>query len=92
MCCFFTILILLGPRVAAIIWWLFWPAYWKVAFGGNLIWPILGIIFAPWTLLMYVIIFPVIGFWNWLFLILAIIADVGFWAGGGFSNRDRIGL
>ena len=92
MCCFITVLLLLGPRVAAIILCLFWPVYWNVAFGGNLIWPILGIIFAPWTLLMYVIIFPVIGFWNWLFLILAIIADVSFWAGGGFSNRDRFGM
>ena len=92
MCCFITALILLGPRIAALVWWLIWPAKWVVAFGGSIIWPILGIIFAPWTLLMYVIIFPVVGFWNWLFLILAIIADVGFWAGGGFSNRDRIGM
>ena len=92
MCCFFTVLVLLGPRVAAIIWWLFWPAYWNVAFGGSWIWPVLGIIFAPWTILMYVLIFPVVGFWNWLFLILAIVADVGSYAGGGFGNRDRIGM
>ena len=91
MCCFFTVLVLLGPRVAAIVWWLFWPAKWSVAFDG-IIWPILGIIFAPWTVLMYVIIFPVAGFWDWLFLILAIVADVGSYAGGGFGNRDRIGM
>jgi hypothetical protein len=41
---------------------------------------------------MYVIIFPVAGFWDWLFLILAIIADVGSYGGGGFGNRDRLGF
>jgi hypothetical protein len=92
MCCFFTVLILLGPRVAAVIWWLFWPARWNVAFPNSIIWPILGIIFLPWATLMYVIIFPVAGFWDWLFLILAIFADVASYGGGGFGNRDRLGM
>lgn len=92
MCCFFTVLILLGPRVAAVIWWLFWPARWNVAFSSSIIWPILGIIFLPWATLMYVIIFPVAGFWDWLFLILAIFADLGSYGGGGFGNRDRLGM
>jgi hypothetical protein len=31
------------------------------------IWPLLGLIFLPWTTLMYVIVFPVIGLdWLWL--------------------------
>jgi hypothetical protein len=42
--------------------------------------------------LMYVIIFPVAGFWDWLFLILAIFADVASHGGGFFGNRDRIGV
>ena len=92
MCCVLTTLVLLGPRIAALVWWLIWPAKWITAFGGNIIWPILGIIFLPWTLLVYVWAFPIAGFWNWLFLILAIIVDVGSLAGGGFGNRDRIGV
>ena len=91
MCCFLTSLFLLGPRIAALVWWLFWPARWNLAFS-SIIWPILGIIFAPWTTLMYVIIFPLAGFWDWLFLILAIIADLASYGGGGYSNRERIGL
>jgi hypothetical protein len=91
MCCFLTTLFLLGPRIAALVWWLFWPARWNLAFS-SIIWPILGIIFAPWTTLMYVIIFPLAGFWDWLFLILAIIADLASYGGGGYSNRERIGL
>lgn len=92
MCCFITTLVLLGPRAAAIIWRLFWPAMWIAAFGGSWLWPILGIIFLPWTLLVYVIIFPVAGFWNWLFLILAIFADIASHGGGFFGNRDRLGV
>lgn len=91
MCCFFTTLVLLGPRIAALVWWLFWPGRWNLAFNSFL-WPILGIIFAPWTILMYVIIFPVAGFWDWLFLILAIIADIASYGGGGYGNRDRLGM
>lgn len=91
MCCFLTSLFLLGPRIAALVWWLFWPVRWNLAFS-SIIWPILGIIFAPWTTLMYVIIFPLAGFWDWLFLILAIIADLASYGGGGYSNRERIGL
>jgi hypothetical protein len=88
MCCFLTTLILLGPRIAALVWWLFWPLRWNLAFD-TIIWPILGIIFAPWTLLMYVIIFPVAGFWDWLFLVLAIFADLASYGGGGYSSRRR---
>lgn len=91
MCCFLTTLILLGPRIAALVWWLFWPVRWNLAFN-TVLWPILGIIFLPWTLLMYVILFPVIGFWDWLILILAIIVDLGSFGGGFFGNRDRIGV
>lgn len=91
MCCFITTLFLLGPRLAAIVWWLFWPIKWNLTFN-TIIWPILGIIFLPWTTLMYVGIFPVVGFWDWLLLILAIIVDISTHGGGFFGNRDRIGV
>lgn len=90
MCCFFTILLFLGPRVADIIWWLVNPGLWDRAFS-SILWPILGIIFAPWTTLMYVLVSPagVTGF-DWLWIGLAVIADIGMYAGGGYRNRDRI--
>ena len=98
MCCAFMVLFLLGPRIFNVFWWIFQPLRWQTAFsdifGGSLwwIWPVLGIIFLPWTLLMYVIIFPVAGFWDWLFLILAIVADVASGGGGLWGNRDRVGM
>ena len=93
MCCFFTILVFLGPRIADIIWWIAAPNRWVGAVGAfnSAIWPILGIIFLPWTTLMYVIVAPggVTGL-DWLWVILAVIIDIAAYSGGGYGNRDRI--
>jgi hypothetical protein len=96
MCCIFTILIFLGPRFAGIVWWLAQPVRWvgnsNVSAFDSIIWPILGLIFLPWTTLMWVIIVPGgILWWEWIFLILAVIIDVGAYGGGGYGNRDRFG-
>ena len=90
MCCFFTTLVLLGPRAAIVIWWLVQPVRWQAAFD-TWIWPLLGFIFVPWTTLMYVLVAPggVIGF-DWVWIALAVVADIGMWAGGTYGNRDRI--
>lgn len=90
MCCFFTTVMLLGPRAGVLIWWLIRPVYYQDVFQGF-IWPILGLIFAPWTTLMYLLVAPggVFGF-DWVWLSLAILADLGTYAGGGYGNRDRI--
>ena len=96
MCCLFTVLIFLGPRVGGVLWWLFQPVRWVGESGASafssIIWPILGIIFLPWTTLMYVAVAPggVTGLWEWLFLILAVVIDIGAYTGGGIGNRDRI--
>ena len=90
MCCLFTILFLLGARAVDIVWWIAQPARWDAAFS-SVLWPILGIIFAPWTTMMWVLVSPggVHGI-DWLWIVLAVIVDVGFWGGGAYTNRDRI--
>ena len=73
MCCAFLSLVLLGPRFFGFFWWLFQPVRWQAAFAGwagpAWLWPILGVIFLPWTTIMYVIVAPggVVG-WEWLWL------------------------
>jgi hypothetical protein len=90
MCCFFTTVLLLGPRAAVLIWWLIRPAYYQAVFQGF-IWPILGLIFAPWTTLMYLLVAPGgVRLFDWVWLGLAILVDLGTYAGGGYGNRDRI--
>ena len=95
MCCFFTVLVFLGPRIAGIVWWILDPNRWVGRVFGSAIWPILGLIFLPWTTLMYVAVAAdpagVSGFFDWAFLILAFIIDLGAYGGGGFGNRDRFG-
>ena len=53
--------------------------------GGNIrwIWPVLGIVFLPWTTLMYVIVAPggVVG-WDWLRVGLMLAADIASYVGG----------
>jgi hypothetical protein len=90
MCCFITALLLAGPRAAILVWWLLFPVRFNVAFS-TILWPILGVLFAPWTTLMYLAIWPggVVGF-DWFWIGLGILFDIGMYAGGGFGNRDRI--
>ena len=89
MCCFLTALILAGPRLGILVWWLLQPVRWQAAFP-SFIWPLLGFIFVPWTTLMYVLVAPggVVGF-DWILLGLAVLADIAMHAGGAFGNRDR---
>ena len=53
MCCFFTSLLLVGPRLAMLVWWIINPVYVNLSFD-HWIWGILGWIFLPWTTLMYI--------------------------------------
>ncbi len=90
MCCFFTTLVLLGPRAAILVWWLINPIRWQVTFD-TFIWPLLGFIFLPWTTLMYVLVAPGgIILFDWILLALAVLADIAVYAGGGYGNRGRI--
>lgn len=93
MCCFFLSLLILGPRFVNIIWWIFQPARWNLAFAGWPIlwwlWPVLGIIFLPWTTLMFVIVSPggVVG-WDWLWVGIMLFADIASYSSG--VGRKRI--
>jgi len=90
MCCLFSALVLLGPRAGILIWWLLEPAKWNLAFQ-TFIWPLVGFIFVPWTTLMYVLVFQggIDGF-DWVWLGLGLLIDIGSWTGGAYGNRGRI--
>lgn len=88
MCCFFTSLFFFGPRLAFLIYWLIPFGRLKVAATFNTwIWPLLGLIFLPWLTLMYVIVFPVVGF-DWVWLGLALVADIASYTGGAYKRKD----
>lgn len=90
MCCLFTTLLLFGPRLAILVWWLMDSTRFTAVFG-SFIWPLLGFIFLPWTTLMYILVAPNGLIWfDWFWLGLALLIDIGSHLGGGYSNRDRI--
>ena len=94
MCCVFLSLVLLGPRIFGAFWWIFQPLRWEVAFrnfafGIWWIWPVLGLLFLPWTTIMYVLVAPGgIGGFDWVWLALTLVADLGSYGGG--VGRRRI--
>ena len=88
MCCFLSSLWLLGPRFAFLIYWLIPYGRLKIdAAFSTFIWPFLGLIFLPWTTLMYTLIFPVYGF-DWVWLGFAVLADISAYAAGSARRRD----
>lgn len=95
MCCFLLVLMFLGPRVAGVIWWIAAPVRWSSAFASwplsHWVWGIAGLLFLPWTTLMYIIVWTPGGLslWGWLFVGLAFLGDLASY-GGGYRGRDQI--
>jgi hypothetical protein len=91
MCCFAASLVFFGPRLAFLVYWLLAPVRVGAAVQAfNFPWlvSLAGLIFAPWTMLMYVLIFPLNGF-DWLWLGLGIMADVASYL-GAYQNRKQV--
>ena len=55
--CLFAIFAGAFPRLATLFIWLARPQLFAAAFGGAWIWPLLGILFLPFTTLMYVLLY-----------------------------------
>ena len=59
MCCFLLLFAAFGPRFAIIAMWLFGDRV-DLAFSSWL-WPLLGLFLAPWTTLMYLLVWSPVG-------------------------------
>ena len=89
MCCLFATMVMIGPRAAILVWWLIDKGRWEAAFD-NFIWAFVGFVFAPWTTLMWVLVERggLTGF-DWVWLGLAILADISTWTSGAWSGRQK---
>ena len=88
MCCFLASLSLFGPRLAFLIYWLTPYGQFKImAALHGWFWPLLGLLFLPWTLMTYTLVFPVFGF-DWFWLGLAFMADLAGYTAGAARRRD----
>jgi hypothetical protein len=90
--CLFAIFAGCFPRLATIFIWLARPTLFSNAFHGRWFLPILGIIFLPFTTLMYVILWSSTGLTagDWFWLILAVLLDLTHYASAAAANRDRL--
>lgn len=78
MCCFVMVLGLLGPRFAFLYTWLFTDRV-TLAFSGGFLWPLLGLLFLPWTALVYTLAYAPIGGVSplgWFLVFLGFLADI----------------
>ena len=89
MCCLALIAGFIGPRLAALIWWIADPTRWDAAFG-SWIWPVLGILLLPWTTLAYVLMWSAIGGvsgWEWLIVALGFAIDIAAYSSRAARSR-----
>jgi hypothetical protein len=87
MCCTLLLAAGLGPRIAVIAIWIFGD---RVDFAfDSWIWPLLGVIFLPWTTLAYLITWDPAGVdvWEWLLILLGFVADVASYSARSAAKR-----
>jgi hypothetical protein len=80
-----------GPRLIAIIWYLLDQARWAATFPDGFLIPLLGFLFLPWTLVMYVLVGPGVEGGEWILIALGLLADALSW-GGGANETRRYGM
>jgi hypothetical protein len=76
--CLFVALALLGPRLAVALLWFF--THWFEGLFPSLLWPVVGFIFLPTTLLWYTVVLHWFGgawtLWPVVGLVVALVIDV----------------
>lgn len=90
--CLFAMLAGLFPRVAFAVYWIARPAVVSAAFDTPIL-PLLGLIFLPFTTLMYVLLWsPGVGVTgsDWIWIGIAFVLDLGHYTYSAYGNRDRI--
>jgi hypothetical protein len=75
--CFLAMGLAFAPRLFLILAWIF-STRWQVVWHGQWFLPLLGIVFLPYTTVMYMLVWSPTGIqgWDWLWLILGVWLDV----------------
>lgn len=86
--CLLVVLAAIAPRLVLLFVWLFTPLVSR-AFDSFIV-PALGIIFLPFTTLVYVLVFnPGVGVtgFSWVWVVLALAIDVGTYGSGRATSK-----
>lgn len=100
MCCFISILLVFGSRIALVLWWLvdsqrFTQAVRALNLPGAInlpswVLPLLGLLFLPWTTLAYLFVFPGgLSIIEWILIGAAVLVDLSGY-GGGYRSRKQM--
>ena len=89
--CFLALLAVFFPRIVIVLLMLF-TTYFRDPYQ-TIIWPILGLIFLPFTTLVYAFAYHgsgghISGIYL-VIVVLAVLMDLGAWGGGGATTRRR---
>ncbi len=88
MCCLALTAGFIGPRVALLLWWIFGDRV-ELAFD-SWVWPLLGLIFLPWTMLAYLLMWSVVGGVEgaeWIVVAIGVAADVATYSSRAAASR-----
>jgi hypothetical protein len=89
-CCLALTAGFIGPRVALVLWWIFGDKV-DVAFDSWL-WPLLGLIFLPWTTLAYLLVWSPVGGvegGEWIVVAIGFLGDVLTYSSRAAAARYR---
>jgi hypothetical protein len=91
--CLFVMFGAFFPRIAVALIWIARPAVVSQAFGDFFLWPLLGLIFLPFTTLLYLIMWTANGLsgFDFVILLLAVILDVSNLGASAWTNREKVG-
>ena len=88
--CLFALIAVLSPRFALFLLWAF-TNYVDRAFSGWFV-PLLGLLFAPWTTLFYVMVYAPAGpihVAGWIVVGIGVVMDISSW-GHAAQNRKAL--
>ncbi len=89
--CLFALLAAFAPRLFLLIIWIARPAYVNAVFETWVV-PLLGLVFLPFTTLMWVLLdAPPVGVegWDWLWIAIAVALDLGHYA-SSYTQRGSM--
>lgn len=81
------------PRIGTLFIWIARPTQFMNSFNDKWWWAILGIIFLPFTTLIFVILTWGAGGlygWDWFWIVMAVLIDLMHYTTTAYYNRDRI--
>ena len=79
-----------APRVFLVLAWIF-SNRWQIVWQGQWLLPLLGIVFLPYTTVMYMLSWSPTGIvgWDWLWIVLGVWLDITHWA-QVVANRKNV--